>query len=165
MLVSSRLVSWLKSVLKSVYKLYRCWVVWHRAFIFILPSFLLWLATGAMAIWIIYLESTLNTNVLITAKQLKPAGITFWALSITLNIITTGKSIKYLLDEHLFLTFLIRPARLSDIQGRKRVQTNPCHEWQRSSEQPLTSHALHDRIWSIVYVDKHSDVQHCCDKQ
>ncbi|CAA7268856.1 unnamed protein product [Cyclocybe aegerita] len=70
--------------------IYRCWVVYHQSFLVVSCSIVLWLGCLATTIWVIYLEATLHSRVLVSASQLQPAGTSFWALTIVLNIITTG---------------------------------------------------------------------------
>ncbi|KAF9477033.1 hypothetical protein BDN70DRAFT_881672 [Pholiota conissans] len=79
-----------QTIIGDAVLIYRCWVVYQRSFVVIAVSFLLWLALTASGVWIIFLEATLKSRVLISAKQLTPAITLFWAVTITLNIITTG---------------------------------------------------------------------------
>ncbi|KAF9527334.1 hypothetical protein CPB83DRAFT_401501 [Crepidotus variabilis] len=69
---------------------YRCWIVWNRSFLPILVSLVLWLAATSITVWFIYLEVTMKNGLVISAKLLTPAITTFWAITITLNIITTA---------------------------------------------------------------------------
>ncbi|KAF9528351.1 hypothetical protein CPB83DRAFT_883528 [Crepidotus variabilis] len=71
-------------------KIYRCWIVWNRSWRMVIPSIILWLGTLGTITWIIWIESSLHAKVLLNAKQLRPAGASFWVLSIVLNIITAG---------------------------------------------------------------------------
>ncbi|KAF8174896.1 hypothetical protein BJ912DRAFT_989506 [Pholiota molesta] len=89
---------------------YRCWVVYQRSFRVIAVSCLLWLALMGAGIWLIYLEATLKSRLLISAKQLSPATTLCWAVTIALNIITTG--------------LLIYRIWRVDSSGRKYLMTN-----------------------------------------
>ncbi|KAF8185731.1 hypothetical protein BJ912DRAFT_1060553 [Pholiota molesta] len=79
-----------QTIIGDAVLIYRCWVVYQRSFLVVAVSFLLWLTLTASGIWITFLEATLKSRVLISAKQLSPAITLFWAVTITLNIITTG---------------------------------------------------------------------------
>ncbi|KAF9530845.1 hypothetical protein CPB83DRAFT_849731 [Crepidotus variabilis] len=70
--------------------IYRCWVVWNRSFKPILLSLILWFAAISITVWFVYLEVSIGKHLVISAKQLTPALTTFWAITITLNTITTG---------------------------------------------------------------------------
>jgi hypothetical protein len=41
----------------------------------------------------LYLEITLNSHTLLNIKQLKPFGAAFWALTIVINVLTTGTTL------------------------------------------------------------------------
>ncbi|KAF9530868.1 hypothetical protein CPB83DRAFT_919757 [Crepidotus variabilis] len=70
--------------------IYRCWVVWNRSFKVILLSLILWFTAISITIWFVYLEVAIGNHLVISAKQLTPTLTTFWAITITLNTITTS---------------------------------------------------------------------------
>ncbi|KAF9552273.1 hypothetical protein CPC08DRAFT_714748 [Agrocybe pediades] len=70
--------------------IYRCFIIYSRSYLVILLPVILWLGGFAATIWVIYLEATLHSRVLVTAKQLRPSGSLFWGLTIALNVITTS---------------------------------------------------------------------------
>ncbi|KAF9527335.1 hypothetical protein CPB83DRAFT_768600 [Crepidotus variabilis] len=70
--------------------IYRCWIVWNRSFKAILLSLTLWLAAISITVWFVYLEVSIKNHLVISSKLLTPAITTFWAITITLNIITTA---------------------------------------------------------------------------
>ncbi|KAF9531399.1 hypothetical protein CPB83DRAFT_809063 [Crepidotus variabilis] len=80
----------LQILLGDAMLIYRCWIVWNRAFLPIVTSLFLWLAAAAMATWVIVIQVTFKSHLLISGKQLMPAITTFWALTIALNMLTTG---------------------------------------------------------------------------
>jgi hypothetical protein len=69
---------------------YRCWVVYGRSWLVISLPGLLVLGNTAVTGVVLYLEITLNQHALLSVKQIKPFGAAFWALTIVINIITTG---------------------------------------------------------------------------
>ncbi|KAF4623801.1 hypothetical protein D9613_001289 [Agrocybe pediades] len=71
--------------------IYRCFIIYSRSYLVILLPVILWLGGFAATIWVIYLEATLHSRVLVTAKQLRPSGSLFWGLTIALNVITTSE--------------------------------------------------------------------------
>ncbi|PFH45331.1 hypothetical protein AMATHDRAFT_160736 [Amanita thiersii Skay4041] len=70
--------------------IYRCWVMYGRSFTVVSFSVLLWLGAIVCTILVTYLEATLHSRVLISARQLRPAGTAFWAITIAINVITTS---------------------------------------------------------------------------
>ncbi|KAF8876874.1 hypothetical protein CPB84DRAFT_1795514 [Gymnopilus junonius] len=77
--------------------IYRCWIIYSRSWRIVALPFLLWLACLGASIWVIVVEATLRSSALISARQLQPAGSTFWAISPALNILTTGLLVKRIL--------------------------------------------------------------------
>lgn len=55
-------------------------------------SLVLWFGELACTIGVVYLEATLHSRVLVNASELSPFGTGYWAITIVLNIITTGQS-------------------------------------------------------------------------
>ncbi|KAF9016261.1 hypothetical protein BDZ89DRAFT_1166345 [Hymenopellis radicata] len=70
--------------------IYRCWIVYERAWLVIAFPLTLWLTGMALDIWIIYVEETLRIRTLIVAAKLSPLITAFWVLTITLNITATS---------------------------------------------------------------------------
>ncbi|KDR70445.1 hypothetical protein GALMADRAFT_76235 [Galerina marginata CBS 339.88] len=75
---------------ENIAKIYRCWVICDRSWLVIALPIFLWIGTFGAAVWVTFLEATLHSQVLLSGRQLKPAGTTFWALTTSLNIITTS---------------------------------------------------------------------------
>lgn len=73
-------------------QIYRCYVVYGRRWIVIIPSSILWLAGFACAIAETYYSSTAtqSTN-LVGAAKIEPFLNAFIVCCVTLNVITTGK--------------------------------------------------------------------------
>ncbi|KAG6917361.1 hypothetical protein DXG01_002826 [Tephrocybe rancida] len=69
--------------------IYRCWIVYGRSWLVIIPSFVLWLGGTVCSVFLVYYEATTTTSALITASKLHPYGVAFWASTVSLNIITT----------------------------------------------------------------------------
>jgi hypothetical protein len=55
---------------------------------------LLVLGNTAVTGVVLYLEITLKTHALLNIKQLKPFGAAFWAMTIVINVLTTGKRLS-----------------------------------------------------------------------
>ncbi|KAF4623802.1 hypothetical protein D9613_001288 [Agrocybe pediades] len=88
--VSKSLTVVIQTMIGDAMLIYRCWIIHNCSFLVVALPILLWLGCFASTIWVITLEATLHSNALVVAKQLQPAGTSFWALTISLNIITTG---------------------------------------------------------------------------
>ncbi|KIJ52201.1 hypothetical protein M422DRAFT_157182 [Sphaerobolus stellatus SS14] len=69
---------------------YRCWVVYGKSIRVVALPTLLWMGNAVCTIAITRVETRLNHGALVTAKELQPWITTFWSLTISLNIITTG---------------------------------------------------------------------------
>jgi hypothetical protein len=87
--VSKSLTVVVQTMIGDAMLIYRCWIIYNRSWLVVAFSILLWLGCFASTIWVIFLEATLHSRVLVSASQLLPAGTTFWGLTISLNIITT----------------------------------------------------------------------------
>lgn len=74
-------------------KVYRCWVVYGYSWLASAVPCLLWLGTvGIMIGNLVLLGTQAVGNVsLVAPSDLRPVVTSFWALSIALNVITTGK--------------------------------------------------------------------------
>ncbi|KAF8157261.1 hypothetical protein B0H34DRAFT_493391 [Crassisporium funariophilum] len=70
--------------------IYRCWVLYSKSWMVVTLSITLWLGCFTTAVWVICLEATLHSHVLVGASQLRPVGTSFWSLTVALNIVTTG---------------------------------------------------------------------------
>jgi hypothetical protein len=71
-------------------QVYRCWVVYGRSWLAISLPLLLVLGNMAVTGVVLFLEVTLNQHALLNISKLKPFGAAFWALTIVINVITTG---------------------------------------------------------------------------
>ncbi|KIJ46937.1 hypothetical protein M422DRAFT_206169 [Sphaerobolus stellatus SS14] len=70
---------------------YRCWVIYGRSWKVVAIPLILWLGDIACAIGVIRLEAILHQRTTtVTAADLTPWISSFWSLTISLNIITTG---------------------------------------------------------------------------
>ncbi|KAF9477028.1 hypothetical protein BDN70DRAFT_881663 [Pholiota conissans] len=78
----------IQTIIGDAVLIYRCWIVYHRSILVILPSLLLWFGLVGSTIWTLILEAMLN--VLFNARQVTHAITTFWSITIALNTITTG---------------------------------------------------------------------------
>ncbi|KIJ29403.1 hypothetical protein M422DRAFT_188530 [Sphaerobolus stellatus SS14] len=74
----------------DVVLVYRCWVVYGKSIRVVALSTLLWMGNVVCTIAIVRVEIHLNHGGLVTAKELRPWITALWALTISLNIITTG---------------------------------------------------------------------------
>jgi hypothetical protein len=79
----------LQTTIGDAVLIYRCWIVYEKSWLVVSLSILLWLGDTFCTIMIIVLESTLHSRVLINSARLTPYLTAFWALTISLNIITT----------------------------------------------------------------------------
>ncbi|KAF8075330.1 hypothetical protein FPV67DRAFT_1728519 [Lyophyllum atratum] len=79
-----------QTIIADAILIYRCWVVYHRSWLKVAFSILLWLGGIVCAIFMVYHESTFKEHVLVSVSKLRPFGVAFWASSVTLNIITTA---------------------------------------------------------------------------
>ncbi|KAF8062398.1 hypothetical protein FPV67DRAFT_1672874 [Lyophyllum atratum] len=70
--------------------IYRCWVIYGRNWLVIIPSLLLWLGGTVCSVFLVYYEVTFTSDALISASKLHPFGVAFWASTVTLNVITTA---------------------------------------------------------------------------
>ncbi|KAJ7846032.1 hypothetical protein B0H14DRAFT_963320 [Mycena olivaceomarginata] len=80
----------IQTTIADMMLVYRCWVVYGRSWLVISLPGLLVLGNTAVTGVVLYLEITLNQHALLSVKQIKPFGAAFWALTIVINIITTG---------------------------------------------------------------------------
>jgi len=80
----------LQTTIADVMLVYRCWVVYGRSWLAISLPLLLVLGNMAVTGVVLFLEVTLNQNALLNISKLKPFGAAFWALTIVINVITTG---------------------------------------------------------------------------
>ncbi|KAF9531388.1 hypothetical protein CPB83DRAFT_848945 [Crepidotus variabilis] len=87
--VARTITTHLQVLLGDAILIYRCWILWQRSFLAIFLPSILWSGALSMAIWVTYIELTIKTKLLISGQVLMPAITTFWALTITLNILTT----------------------------------------------------------------------------
>ncbi|KAF9473506.1 hypothetical protein BDN70DRAFT_885758 [Pholiota conissans] len=78
----------LQTIIGDAVLIYRCWIVYQRSILVVLPSLLLWFGLVGSTIWALILEAMLN--VLFNARQVTHAITTFWSITIALNTITTG---------------------------------------------------------------------------
>ncbi|KAJ6529983.1 hypothetical protein DFH09DRAFT_1411391 [Mycena vulgaris] len=79
-----------QTAIADVMMVYRCWVVYGRSWLAISLPLLLVLGNIAVTGVVLYLEITLHAHALLNIKQLKPFGAAFWAMTIVINVITTG---------------------------------------------------------------------------
>ncbi|KAJ7152895.1 hypothetical protein C8R46DRAFT_1120710 [Mycena filopes] len=70
--------------------IYRCWVVYERSWRIVAFPILLWIGGAVCTVMNIVLEIRLHSNALVTSTSLRPVIISFWVLTIVLNILTTG---------------------------------------------------------------------------
>ncbi|KAJ7036754.1 hypothetical protein C8F04DRAFT_1394021 [Mycena alexandri] len=70
--------------------IYRCWVVYGRSWRIVAFPILLWIGGAVCTVTNIVLEARLHSDALVTSKSLRPVIISFWVLTIVLNILTTG---------------------------------------------------------------------------
>ncbi|KAJ7886671.1 hypothetical protein B0H13DRAFT_2044062 [Mycena leptocephala] len=80
----------LQTTIADMMLVYRCWVIYGRSWIAISLPLLLVLGNTAVTGVVLYLEITLKTHALLNIKQLKPFGAAFWAMTIVINVLTTG---------------------------------------------------------------------------
>ncbi|KAJ7326169.1 hypothetical protein DFH08DRAFT_884978 [Mycena albidolilacea] len=80
----------IQTTIADMMLVYRCWVIYGRSWLVISLPGLLVLGNTAVTGVVLYLEITLNQHALLSVKQIKPFGAAFWALTIVINIITTG---------------------------------------------------------------------------
>ncbi|KAJ6627715.1 hypothetical protein B0H10DRAFT_1993809 [Mycena sp. CBHHK59/15] len=80
----------LQSLTGDAILIYRCWFIYRRSWRIILLPMLLWLGNAVCNGRLVYLQATLQSRALVTAKLLLPWGTAFWALTITVNICTTS---------------------------------------------------------------------------
>ena len=74
-------------------QIYRCYVVYGRRWVVVLPSSILWLAGFACAIAETYYSSTASQPTgLVGAAKIEPFLNAFIVCCVTLNVITTGES-------------------------------------------------------------------------
>ncbi|KAJ6620658.1 hypothetical protein B0H10DRAFT_1068024 [Mycena sp. CBHHK59/15] len=78
----------LQSLTGDAILIYRCWLVYSRSRRIIAFPVLLWLVNGVCHARMIYLQTTLP-SALVTAGELWPWGVAFWALTICINMSTT----------------------------------------------------------------------------
>ncbi|TFK31709.1 hypothetical protein BDQ12DRAFT_618421 [Crucibulum laeve] len=69
--------------------IYRCWVVYNRSLPVVAFSILIWCGGTVCAVVLVIYQATLRSQALVTAGKMYPFGISFWVLTVTLNIITT----------------------------------------------------------------------------
>ncbi|KAJ7282494.1 hypothetical protein C8J57DRAFT_1295516 [Mycena rebaudengoi] len=79
-----------QSITGDAILIYRCWVVYHRSWRLVVVPLILWLGTLVANGRMIWIQASLVTRELITAKLILPWGMTFWALTITANSLTTA---------------------------------------------------------------------------
>ncbi|KAF7332999.1 hypothetical protein MVEN_02406200 [Mycena venus] len=79
-----------QTTIADIMLVYRCWAVYGRSWLVISLPLLLVLANTAVTGVVLYLEITLNAHALLNVKQVKPFGAAFWALTIVINVVTTG---------------------------------------------------------------------------
>ncbi|KAJ7749586.1 hypothetical protein DFH07DRAFT_828975 [Mycena maculata] len=70
--------------------IYRCWMVYGKSWRVVAFSILLWCGAAACTGMVLHIEGTLHSNALITSGSLQPLVTSFWLLTITLNLLTTG---------------------------------------------------------------------------
>ncbi|KAK7035831.1 hypothetical protein R3P38DRAFT_2909264 [Favolaschia claudopus] len=70
--------------------IYRCWIIYLKSWPVVGCSILLWCGSAVCTGMIIHIVATLHSNALITSSSLNPLILSFWVLSITQNITTTG---------------------------------------------------------------------------
>jgi hypothetical protein len=73
-------------------QVYRCWIIYEKSWRVVAFPMLLWLGTAACTAMNIQIEANLHSHALITSGSLQPVIISFWVLTITQNILTTGQS-------------------------------------------------------------------------
>ena len=79
-------------------QLYRCYVVFAHSWKIVLLPLLLWLASVACSIMIIFITATLRKDTTISQQSLlKPFLYSFFIVTIVLNLIVTG-TYEYRLD-------------------------------------------------------------------
>ncbi|KAJ7983269.1 hypothetical protein DFH06DRAFT_1081455 [Mycena polygramma] len=69
---------------------YRCWVVHSKSWVVVAASIVLWLGTAVCTVMNIQIEASLHSHALITSSSLQPVIISFWCLTISQNLLTTG---------------------------------------------------------------------------
>ena len=73
-------------------QIYRCYVVFAHSWLVIIFPIILWLASLACSIMIIYITDTLRQDTTISQQSLlKPFLYSFFIITIVLNLIVTGK--------------------------------------------------------------------------
>ncbi|KAF7353742.1 hypothetical protein MVEN_01059600 [Mycena venus] len=80
----------MQTTLGDAMLIYRCWIIYRKSWRVVAFSILLWLGGAACTAMIIHVEATLHSNALITSSSLGPLVLSFWVLTITQNLLTTG---------------------------------------------------------------------------
>ncbi|KAJ7860615.1 hypothetical protein B0H14DRAFT_3863722 [Mycena olivaceomarginata] len=80
----------IQTTIADIMLVYRCWIVYSRSWLAISLPGLLVLGNTAVTGVVLYIEITLNQHALLSVKQIKPFGAAFWALTVVINVITTG---------------------------------------------------------------------------
>jgi hypothetical protein len=80
----------IQTTIADIMLVYRCWIVYSRSWLAISLPGLLVLGNTAVTGVVLYIEITLNQHALLSVKQIKPFGVAFWALTVVINVITTG---------------------------------------------------------------------------
>ncbi|KAH8827174.1 hypothetical protein DL96DRAFT_1605787 [Flagelloscypha sp. PMI_526] len=71
--------------------IYRCWIVYSKRWLVVIPSFILYLAGIAMAIKLMIVEITLSySNITLNSGEIRPWWSAFFAITMAQNVITTA---------------------------------------------------------------------------
>ncbi|KAF8075310.1 hypothetical protein FPV67DRAFT_628628 [Lyophyllum atratum] len=81
---------YLQATVGDALLIYRCWVVYARSCRVIAFSAVLWMGGTACIIVVIYDMSRIHGEALVSANKFYPFIVSFWASTVTLNIVTTG---------------------------------------------------------------------------
>ncbi|TFK39913.1 hypothetical protein BDQ12DRAFT_711990 [Crucibulum laeve] len=89
-LVLKSAVLLLQTTIGDAMLIYRCWVVYNRSLLVVAFSIVMWCGGTVCSVFLVYYEATFHSQVLVSAEKLHPFGVAFWALTVGLNVITTG---------------------------------------------------------------------------
>lgn len=84
-------------------QIYRCYVVFAHSWLIIIFPMILWLASLACSIMIIFITATLRQDTTISQQSLlKPFLYSFFIVTIVLNFIVTGNCVRSCLTKDVY---------------------------------------------------------------
>jgi hypothetical protein len=108
-----------RSAKSNFVQIFRCWIVYGRRWLIMIPSIILFLASAATGIWFANLVNKPSTHEGLTLHISEGTrwAIAFYAVTVTQNVLSTGKPLQrksegvqltYLLNRPLDFTHLDR---------------------------------------------------------